>query len=126
MQAHTFDCFSEDLGFAKHDFAKHAFTLLLTLHKPEMDCSIIEELRAIGTGFPVQVTWARSGAKSALAASPVLLKAEGADIGPFAYGAIVNATSGRAVACFDTGEHTLKAGESLEIRFPSIILSVGG
>jgi hypothetical protein len=124
MQAHTFDCFSEDLGLGRHDFAKHSFALILTAEQPPTDCTIIEELMGVGPRFPVTLEWTRAGAKSSLKAPPMLIKAE-AEIGPFAYAAIANTSSGRALACFETGEQTLKAGESLEVRFPSVIVTVG-
>ena len=125
-----FNQFARDVLEAKHNFASHAFRVLLTDVAPVATNSVRADLSEIssGNGYPfgglqTLITVSISGGVAKVSGGSVQFTAAGGPIGPFRYAVLYNGTfSGDPlVAWFDYGSSiTLADTEQFTVTFDAV------
>jgi hypothetical protein len=118
-----FDRLSEDFARAKHDwFEAHKLKLILLADVPDKGAE------SIGRGVHSEAlkhTAARDGRTTSINIEPVMVRANGSAIGPFAAAAIVNASTSSPIGFIALGKAiTLEDGSSTEFKFPPDVVMV--
>lgn len=133
-----FNSFVERLGLADHNFATDTIKVALTNTAPPATANVLADIVEIAAaggyvagGYTLTgVAWSQAAGTAKLVADDLNISAVGADIGPFRWLVVYNATAagGRLIGSYDNGAAvTLTAGSAafpLDLPQPSGIFTV--